>query len=155
MKPTPTERAALDKARTLEALPLEEASELSHRPDILDFDHRHDRLRLAQTRLVWAAEEWRRRELRLDLYRYALRKGDRTEIHYHRVTALDTPTKRIREDPRLKDLHVILHSSLSGVFNESMIKKVGANHFQAKYIPDELAAMVQDQLREYDAEHGR
>jgi hypothetical protein len=32
---------------------------------------------------------------------------------------------------------------------------VGANHFQAKYIPDELAAMVQDQLREYDAEHGR
>jgi two-component system chemotaxis response regulator CheV len=64
-------------------------------------------------------------------------------------------TKRIREDPRLKDLHVILHSSLSGVFNESMVKKVGANHFQAKYIPDELAAMVQDQLREYDAEHGR
>ncbi len=63
-------------------------------------------------------------------------------------------TKKIREDPRLSDLHVILHSSLSGVFNESMVKKVGANHFQAKYIPDELAMMVQDQLREVDAEQG-
>ncbi len=63
-------------------------------------------------------------------------------------------TKRIREDPRLNDLHIILHSSLSGVFNESMIKKVGANHFQAKYEPDELATLVQDQLREYDAEQG-
>jgi len=62
-------------------------------------------------------------------------------------------TKKIRQDPRLEDLNVILHSSLSGVFNESMVKKVGANHFQAKYNPDELATMVQEQLKEYEAEH--
>jgi len=62
-------------------------------------------------------------------------------------------TRRIREDPRLSDLHVILHSSLSGVFNEGMVKKVGANHFLAKYVPDDLANMVQAQLREYAAEH--
>jgi two-component system, chemotaxis family, chemotaxis protein CheV len=63
-------------------------------------------------------------------------------------------TKRVREDPRLDDLHVILHSSLSGVFNESMVRKVGANHFLAKYDPDELARMVQEQLREHAQEHG-
>ncbi len=62
-------------------------------------------------------------------------------------------TKMIRQDPRLEDLNVILHSSLSGVFNESMVKKVGANHFQAKYNPDELAAMVQEQLKKYEAKH--
>lgn len=62
-------------------------------------------------------------------------------------------TKQIRQDPRLQDLHIILHSSLSGVFNESMVRKVGANHFQAKYIPDELAVLVQEQLKEYEAEH--
>lgn len=63
-------------------------------------------------------------------------------------------TRMIREDPQLNDLHVILHSSLSGVFNESMVKKVGANHFLAKYEPDSLATMVRDQLREHAAEHG-
>lgn len=62
--------------------------------------------------------------------------------------------KKIREDPRLTDLHIILHSSLSGVFNESMVKKVGANHFLAKYDPDELASAVQEQIREHAAEHG-
>ena len=67
-------------------------------PDLESFNHRHERARLAKTRLVWAAEEWHRRELRLALYRHAVRAGDRTEIHHQRVTALDTPTKRIREN---------------------------------------------------------
>ncbi|MES9813238.1 MAG: chemotaxis protein [Candidatus Thiodiazotropha sp.] len=35
----------------------------------------------------------------------------------------------IRENPKLSDLYVILHSSLSGVFNETMVRKVGADHF--------------------------
>ena len=96
MKATPTERAALDKARGLRPLELEEASALSRAPDLQTFARRHDRVRLAQTRLVWAAENWNRRELRLSLYRYAVRDNDRTEIHYHRVTALDTSTARIR-----------------------------------------------------------
>ena len=98
MKPTPTERLAIAKARTLDALPLETAAALAALPDLLDFAHRLDRLRLAQTRLVWAAEEWDRRERRLALYRLAVREGDRTEITHQRVTALDTPTKRIRDN---------------------------------------------------------
>lgn len=52
----------------------------------------------------------------------------------------------IRSNPRLADLYVILHSSLSGVFNEAMVKKVGANHFLAKFNSDELAKMVSDHL---------
>ena len=107
MKPTPTERKALAKARTLTALSLEDAAALAALPDLLSFPRRLDRLRLAQTRLVWAAEEWDRRELRLSLYRYAVRDNDRAEIRHQRVTALDTPTKRIREAlcQRFTELH--------------------------------------------------
>ncbi|KKN46662.1 hypothetical protein LCGC14_0670550, partial [marine sediment metagenome] len=38
--------------------------------------------------------------------------------------------------------HVILHTSLSGVFNQAMIEKVGADDFIAKFNPDELATAV-------------
>ena len=44
-----------------------------------------------------------------------------------------TLTAEIRQDPRLKDLYVMLHSSLSGVFNTSMVQKVGADEFLAKF----------------------
>ena len=53
-----------------------------------------------------------------------------------------TFTAEVRANPRLKDLHIILHTSLSGVFNEAMVKKVGANDFLAKFHPDELADRV-------------
>ncbi len=53
----------------------------------------------------------------------------------------------IRQDPKLAALHVVLHSSLSGVFNESMVQRVGADHFLAKFVPDELMAMVGERLQ--------
>lgn len=56
-----------------------------------------------------------------------------------------TLTTEIRRDPRLKDLRVVLHSSLSGGFNDAMAKKVGADQFLAKFNPDELAAVVINQ----------
>lgn len=49
----------------------------------------------------------------------------------------------IRNDPALKDLYVILHTSLSGVFNQSMISRSGANDFIPKFNPDELAGAVE------------
>lgn len=98
MKPTPTERLALNAARTLTPMTMEEAAAIAALPDLQNFARRHDRLRLAETRLVWAAEEWQRRQLRLALYRYAVREGNRTEITHQRVTTLDTPTKRIRSN---------------------------------------------------------
>ena len=103
MKATPAEHRALDHARTLTPLDLENAAAISRAPDLNAFARRHDRVRLAQTRLVWAAESWNQRELRLSLCRYAVRDGDRTEIQYRRVTALDTPTARIRR--ALVDAH--------------------------------------------------
>ena len=57
-----------------------------------------------------------------------------------------TFTAEIRNNPNLKDLHVILHTSLSGVFNQAMVQKVGANNFIAKFQPDELAKAVQNAL---------
>ena len=59
-------------------------------------------------------------------------------------------TKKIREHPALEKLHVILHTSLSGVFNKTMVAKVGANDFLPKWEPDTLAMIVQEQLRQHD-----
>lgn len=53
-----------------------------------------------------------------------------------------TLTAEIRNTPELKNLHVILHTSLSGVFNQAMVQKVGADDFIAKFNPDELATSV-------------
>jgi len=61
-------------------------------------------------------------------------------------------TAAIRRNPDLQDLHVILHTSLSGVFNQAMIEKVGADAFIAKFEPDELTKVVQNRLLEHMAE---
>lgn len=57
-----------------------------------------------------------------------------------------TLTAEVRNDPRLAGLHILLHTSLSGVFNQAMVKKVGADDFLAKFKPDELAQRVIDRL---------
>lgn len=57
-----------------------------------------------------------------------------------------TLTAKVREDKDLADMHIILHTSLSGVFNKAMVQKVGANDFQSKFHPDELAEKVIDQI---------
>ena len=58
-----------------------------------------------------------------------------------------TLTTEIRSDPRMQKLHILLHTSLSGVFNQAMVKKVGADDFLAKFKPDDLAARVVDRIR--------
>jgi two-component system chemotaxis response regulator CheV len=57
-----------------------------------------------------------------------------------------TLTAEIKADPELKDLSVVLHTSLSGVFNEVMVTKVGADDFIAKFHPDELATAAKKWL---------
>ncbi|HAS7001601.1 TPA: response regulator [Vibrio parahaemolyticus] len=57
-----------------------------------------------------------------------------------------TLTAEIRRNADLKDLYVILHSSLSGVFNQAMVERVGANTFIAKFNPDELGNAVKSAL---------
>jgi len=53
-----------------------------------------------------------------------------------------TLTTEIRQDPRLEKLYVLLHTSLSGVFNKSMVEKVGADNFVPKFDADELSRTI-------------
>lgn len=57
-------------------------------------------------------------------------------------------TRAIREAPALRRLKIVLHSSLSGVFNEAMVQEVSADRFVAKFQPDLLAQVVLDLLPE-------
>ena len=59
-----------------------------------------------------------------------------------------TLTTEIRRHPGLADLFVLLHTSLSGVFNTSMVQSVGADAFVAKYSPHDLADEVLRRLSE-------
>ncbi len=61
-----------------------------------------------------------------------------------------TLTAEVRHDSRMQDLHVLLHTSLSGVFNQAMVKRVGADDFLAKFQPDDLAARVVERIGSMD-----
>ena len=60
-----------------------------------------------------------------------------------------TFTTEVRKDPRMSDLHILLHTSLSGVFNNAMVQKVGADDFIAKFQPDVLAKSVLSRLKHW------
>lgn len=51
-------------------------------------------------------------------------------------------TREIREDPRLKDMFICLHTSLSGSFNKAMVQKVGCDDFLSKFQPKQLINVV-------------
>ncbi len=53
-----------------------------------------------------------------------------------------TLTSEIRANEALKTLPILLHTSLSGVFNQSMVAKVGADKFVPKFDAKELANEV-------------
>ncbi|NQD95248.1 chemotaxis protein CheV [Pseudomonas sp. CrR25] len=55
-------------------------------------------------------------------------------------------TTEIRQDPRLRGLYVVLHTSLSGSFNEAMVRKVGCDNFLSKFQPDKLVEVIRERL---------
>jgi len=55
-------------------------------------------------------------------------------------------TAEIRSDPALRDLFVVLHTSLSGKFNKAMVKKVGCDEFISKFQPNILAEVALGQI---------
>ncbi|MAA63974.1 MAG: chemotaxis protein CheW [Alteromonadaceae bacterium] len=55
-----------------------------------------------------------------------------------------TLVTRCKEVANLKSLYILLHTSLSGVFNKAMVQKVGADDFMAKFSPDELAERIME-----------
>ncbi len=65
-----------------------------------------------------------------------------------------TLTTKIRKDPRMQGIYVMLHTSLSGVFNNNMVEKVGANHFIPKFKPNELAHTVINIINNKDPAEG-
>lgn len=58
-----------------------------------------------------------------------------------------TFTRKVKEDPTMRDAYILLHTSLSGVFNKSMVTRVGADNFIAKFDADDLAQAVLDHFR--------
>jgi two-component system chemotaxis response regulator CheV len=53
-------------------------------------------------------------------------------------------TQRIKADPRLQHLPVIMHSSLTAAANQNMGKNVGADAYVPKFRPRELAETLQE-----------
>jgi two-component system chemotaxis response regulator CheV len=60
-----------------------------------------------------------------------------------------TLTSSIRNDPRIADFNIVLHTSLSGVFNKAMVEKVGADGFIAKFNPDILGEEVVKRIEQF------
>ena len=56
-------------------------------------------------------------------------------------------TTEVRKDPILKDMFIVLHTSLSGSFNKAMVEKVGCNSFLSKFQPEKLTREVQRIIR--------
>jgi len=61
-----------------------------------------------------------------------------------------TLTKNIKQDPRFRQLPVVIHSSLSGATNEDHVRNVGADGYVAKFQADELAATIRGVLLRYE-----
>jgi two-component system chemotaxis response regulator CheV len=60
-----------------------------------------------------------------------------------------TLTSNIRNDARIADFHIVLHTSLSGVFNKVMVEKVGADGFISKFNPDILGDVVVKRIEQF------
>lgn len=57
-----------------------------------------------------------------------------------------TLTTMIKKDAEMQGLYVLLHTSLSGVFNQSMVTKVGADAFVAKFDKEDLSNAIMEWL---------
>jgi len=53
-----------------------------------------------------------------------------------------TLTRNIKQDPRLKGIPVVIHSSLSGSANEDHVRNVGADGYVAKFVAEDLAETI-------------
>lgn len=59
-----------------------------------------------------------------------------------------TLTRNIKTDITLRDIPVVIHSSLSGSANEDHVRKVGANGYVAKFEINQLSAVIHKVLEE-------
>ncbi|MBF0464085.1 MAG: chemotaxis protein CheV [Nitrospirae bacterium] len=54
--------------------------------------------------------------------------------------------RRIKENPKLSSLYVVLHSSMTGESNVGKAMQAGADDFIGKFDPDKIAGMVRDRI---------
>ena len=69
-----------------------------------------------------------------------------SDVEMPRMDGYTLATK-IKNHLEMRAVYLILHTSLSGVFNTNMVEKVGANKFLAKFNPDALVKAIQDHLK--------
>ena len=95
-----------------------------------------DGLRGLQQLIYWADQG----EIVTDKLLMVFTDAEMPEMDGYRLTT------EIRNDPRLHDLYVVMHTSLSGSFNAAMVEKVGCDNFLSKFQPDRLADVIADRL---------
>lgn len=77
-----------------------------------------------------------------------------SDVEMPRMDGYTLATK-IKNNSDMQDVYLILHTSLSGVFNTNMVEKVGANKFLAKFDPDTLVKTIQEQLKVFHERNTR
>ncbi len=60
-----------------------------------------------------------------------------------------TLTRLIKQDPKMRALPVVIHSSLSGATNEDHVRTVGADAYVPKFVAEDLAGTLRRVLGEY------
>ncbi len=60
-----------------------------------------------------------------------------------------TLTSEIRNNPLLSDLVIVLHTSLSGVFDSSLLERVKADGFLSKFDRDDLDAEIKQRIMDF------
>ncbi|MEM0912944.1 MAG: chemotaxis protein CheW, partial [Pseudomonadota bacterium] len=103
--------------------------------EIIERENGKDALMLLQS---WANEGTRPTDKILMMYTDA----EMPEMDGYRLTA------EVRKDERMSDLFITLNTSLSGNFNEAMVKKVGCDKFISKFQPDLLIQALQERVRQ-------
>ncbi|MGN6582032.1 MAG: chemotaxis protein CheV [Bordetella sp.] len=91
-----------------------------------------------------------------DISRDAQKQGGRVRDKIALVlTDLEMPemdgfmlTRRIRADLQLRDIPVVIHSSLTGTANEALVKSAGASAYIPKFSPGELGEVLRKTLAE-------
>jgi two-component system chemotaxis response regulator CheV len=60
-----------------------------------------------------------------------------------------TLVANLRKTPGFQDLKILMHTSLSGVFDSSLLNEVKADGFLSKFDKDELVEIVQNEVNRY------
>ncbi|PAU87297.1 chemotaxis protein CheW [Pseudomonas sp. WN033] len=132
----------LDKARGREVLLVDDSqtgiNQLKETLSQLDLTLHvaTDGLRALRQLQAWADAEGKLSDRLL----MVITDAEMPEMDGYRLTA------EIRKDPRLSDLYVVLHTSLSGNFNKALVEKVGCDGFLSKFQPDQLVEVVRERL---------